>query len=255
MFGYRSLIIFGIALLGLVANSVLPKEGGDAETGLILKVSFPKDSYILGEPITAHLELKNNGSNSVVILDNFSVETGHILLKGIRSDGVTFGFGNPLWGVKDWIGKSTVMPFGSIKTTAGILWYADEKMNAAFRLKEKGEYTIVAEYSVYYDNGDLDPVRIQSAPVRINIEDPLGEDLEVWNRIKGDGNFAFFLQEGDLPGKRSAPEQLEIFSRTVEDILNKYPTSLYAPYIRSAFEKLQASENARRQNINKLRNQ
>jgi hypothetical protein len=189
MFGYRSLIIFAIALLGLVASLALPKEGRDAETGLILKVSFPKDSYILGEPLTAHLELKNNGSNSVVILDNFSVETGHILLKGIRSDGVTFGFGNPRWGVKDWVGKST----------AGLLWYADEKMNAAFRLNEKGEYTIVAEYSVYFDNGGLAPVRIQSAPVRINIEDPLGEDLEVWNRIRCDGDFAFFFKKAICP--------------------------------------------------------
>jgi hypothetical protein len=255
MFKYRSLIIVAIALLGLVAISALPKEGLDPQTGLTLKVSFPNDTYILGEPLIAHLELKNNSSNSVVILDKFSVETGHIRLKGIRSDGTIVRFGNPRWGVEDWVGKSTLMPFGSIKTTAGILWYADEKMNADFRLKEKGEYTIVAEYSVFYDNGHFNPIQIQSSPVRINIEDPLGEDLAVWNLIKADGNFAFFLQEGDLPSKRLAPEQIESFSRTAQNILNKHPNSVYAPYIRSAAERLQAAEIARQLNIDKLRRQ
>jgi len=70
------------------------------------------------------------------------------------------------------------------------------------------------------------PKFVDSEPIAITVEEPIGEDLEVWNRIKNDGKFAFFIQ--------------------VEDILQKYPRSIYAAPLRRSLEKFESRKTFRR---------
>jgi len=90
------------------------------------------------------------------------------------------------------------------------------------------------------------PKFVDSEPIAITVEEPIGEDLEVWNRIKNDGKFAFFIQEGGIQAQVYERDLRDAFQKQVEDILQKYPRSIYAAPLRRSLEKFESRKTFRR---------
>ena len=221
---------------------------------LKLSLSFPKETYKLGEPISPLFELKNGSNKPVIVLDKFGVETGFLKVFATKNNTDFIGFGNSRWGVLDSASKTYILPNESKRTTAGILWYVDSQGLPAFRLKEPGTYYFKSRYSVLFEGEKL-RIDLESEPVQITIEEPIGEDLQVWNKIKDNGNFAYFIQEGDLQIPDYKPEERTKFLQQVEQILTDHPNSFYAESLRQSLTKFRASETKRQESLQKIQDQ
>jgi hypothetical protein len=95
--------------------------------------------------------------------------------------------------------------------------------------------------------------KVESEPIKIVINEPVGEDLEVWNKIKDNGNFAYFIQEDEIRIPSFKPDEREKFSKEFEQIINQYPNSLYTQSFRLSLDRFQAAEAKRQESMQKLK--
>jgi len=109
-----------------------------------------------------------------------------------------------------------------------------------YAFPKAGTYYVKAVAGVFFKGKEA--ITIESKPVQITVEEPQGEDLEVWNKIKNDGEFGHFLQEGKMTHGYHKPEDVERFQNEVDHILADYPNSLYAQPLRESLMKYRAAE-------------
>jgi hypothetical protein len=80
--------------------------------------------------------------------------------------------------------------------------------------------------------------------------------LEVWYRIKDNGDIGYFLQEGEIVrGRYHKPEERAKFQQEVERLLNQYPNSFYAQSLRQSLDKFKANEEKRKASLEKMKQQ
>jgi hypothetical protein len=231
---------------------------------LRLNLDSTKKTYNLGEPTNFLFELKNVGNETVTILDQFGTGTGNLHLE-ISKDGQNFiGYGDPHWGSLDSSTEILLQPNIVFTASGSVLWSLLNQDTPKFRLTESGTYFVKAnytyvlkgeneEFSIDKKTGEVVRIRIESQPIKIVIEEPKGEDLEVWSRIKDNGNFAYFLKVGEPFIPSYKPEERAKFQAEVEDILNKYPNSFYAEPLRNSLVKFKASEAKRCEMLEKMK--
>jgi hypothetical protein len=70
------------------------------------------------------------------------------------------------------------------------------------------------------------------------VNEPEGADLEVWNRIKLDGNYGLFIQTGGLPEHPKFPNTVKL-ANDLEILISQHPNSRYSQSIRSSLTKRQ----------------
>jgi hypothetical protein len=109
--------------------------------------------------------------------------------------------------------------------------------------------------AVLTDNQNGSLIKIESQPIEIVIEIPRNEDLEVWNIIKRNGEFAYFIQEGDITRGYKKPEERSRFLQQISEIVNQHPNSFYAGVLRLSLDKFRAGETERDELIKKMRNE
>jgi hypothetical protein len=222
---------------------------------LRLSISFPKEIYKLGEPISPVFELANNGNDTITVWDSFNVASSSIQVLATQNDKTKpIEFGNSKWGTVDCICRIFIAPNQMVKSTTGILWYDDTKGLPAFRVTESGDYYFKIRYMAFLEEGNpKNSINLESEPIKITIEEPKGEDLEVWNLIKNNGNFAYFIQEGNIPESIYQPEERAKFQAEVEQILTDYPNSFYATSLSQSLAKFKASEAKRCELMEKMK--
>ena len=89
--------------------------------------------------------------------------------------------------------------------------------------------------------------------MKITITEPNGENLDVWNKIKDNGDIGYFLQEGDLiRGRYYTAEERAKFQQEVQQIISEHPNSFYAQSLRQSLDKFRASEAERQEYMKKL---
>lgn len=220
---------------------------------LSFKGSANKESFILGEPIAVVFEISNNGEHSNKVHSG-GVETGFLKILVSASDGEYkqyFGYG---WGLK--MGRMFELPPDKSHSykEATILWngridVSGLSENAA---KEKLKDRITTEYAlpepgVYFIKGlsyvGANATPIESEPVQIIVSEPVGNDLAVWNQIKGNREIALLMQVGEFDTGKD--EEKAKLVRQVEQILEQYPNSVYSSYLKKNLEKFKLSEEKR----------
>lgn len=118
-----------------------------------------------------------------------------------------------------------------------------------YAFPETGTYFVKVYVMIFDDeSGSGTGKMVESDPIKITITAPKGEDLEVWNKIKDNGEFAYFMQEGDITRGYKKPENRTKFQQELQDILNKYPNSFYSQSLRQSLDKFRVGE-AKRQEI------
>jgi len=96
---------------------------------------------------------------------------------------------------------------------------------------------------------------LESEPIRVIVNEPEGENLEVWNKIGDNENFAYFMQNNETLISNDKPEERAKFQAELNDVLQNYPNSFYAQSLRQSLDKFNANEAKRQELREKVKNQ
>lgn len=260
----KSLFVFlsltAAAFIFLLTNPEAVKSSAD-NSDLVLKVGSDKESYILGEKINLQFELKDKNNKIVALASPPRVEDGSIKVWIASSNRSFKEYRGAGWGFSD---SSKSQKAESFKSDAGILWNGkapDSSKNASsdksgletdYAFVVAGVYFIKATATVYPQNfkSEDDKIVLESEPIQIIMNEPVGNDLEVWNRIKDNGGFGLFMQTGSFINDKADEAQKLVIA--VEDIISKYPDSLLVVQLQQGLEKYrltQAEINEQREQI------
>lgn len=260
----RILFLILIAWLTIItlATSTRQVREGQRENKLQLEISSVEQSYMLGEKVVLKLTLTNRGDRAVSLFDDLDPVYGYTQLFISSDNGADFKkYEHSRWGLRDSKPKVlTLEPGESIDRAVGIVWNSKRTFHPSvsaeiieketanrilsdYAFQDAGLHYIKAVYSVQViDDNRQERVDVASDSVKIVINEPEGEDLQVWNSIKGDGGIAYFVQEGNffVPGfNEEKREQLE---RKVEKLLMLHPSSSYSQPLRSQLSLLREKQ-------------
>lgn len=246
---YRVLTLLLILLSGVIALSQTGSRLSKDIRLLTLEVKPDKSSYLPGELITLDFRILNASKEPVLLPKGLDVWSGHLQVFISDESNVYKMYKGPRWGLADVIGGASakLAPGDSYRSTATVLHnhriettHLNEKYAAQiskglipteYVLPEPGIYFIKA---TLLDDGS--ECKIESEPVRVVIEEPYGIDLEVWNKIKGNGNYARFIQTGDLVEAHDGPKTAGV-KATLEEIEKTSALSRYSTQIRAALSR------------------
>lgn len=256
---YVAIGIFAALLLSVSWAIVGFTQTRTANTDLALKAKTNKEAFVLGEPITVEFEISNNGESSAMVHGG-GVETGFLKVFIAGQDGKYkqyFGYG---WGLR-MSRMLNLAPGTSHKyNDAAILWNGKINVSGLSEraAKEKLQGKITTDYAlpepgVYFIKGITyigeNATPIESEPVQIVVDEPVGDDLQVWNQIKGNREIALLMQVGEFD--TSMNEEKENLAREIGQIIVQYPNSIYANYFKPNLEKYKANEEIRNEALRK----
>jgi len=264
------IIIFAISLTVVLGFAGIAYMQSSKEYSIEIAVKPSKKVYMLGEVVSLDILLQNNGIEDVKIFGGLSKDDGLFSIS-ISKDNRNFKkYSHIKWGRADV--KRIPVNLGSGKNTntlATVFWNNKPSVSnslapdvikqkevgrilTSYAFPDAGEYYIKASYFLHLT---AKPILIESEPIKITIGNPQGENLEVWNRIKDDGNFAYFIQEGEflIPGYKT--EERDKFKQKIEEIINIYPNSFYTQSLSESLTKFNANEAKRQEFLQKLEKQ
>ena len=166
-----------------------------------------EEEYHLGEAVGLTFILKNAGADELTIQDSFGIATGTLNVFISRNGKDYSQYQHSGWGLLDIVNVKTVIGSGKeIQTKARVLW-TGAGSNSGFAFSEPGTYYLKASYNAVFQ-GQERSVLFESEPLKVAIREPKDEDLLVWNRIKQNGDLAYFIQESDVRiGSQSCERQ------------------------------------------------
>lgn len=252
---YKPILVFGSLCFLFAIGHVGVRAQSTGK--LQLKIQSSKQVYRLGEPVDLTFQL-HNVSDSPVPVDCFWTSTGALtvyLADSRKSDFAQYDAG---WGTVEAVCNNIIKPGGNLQTSAKILWnrvIEDSnlispdvtkrarvgRIASSYAFPKPGVYLIKASAFNYAT------AKIESEPLEVTIEAPVGEDLEVWNKIKNSCDIAYFIQIGDLQAPSYKPDEREKVLQEIEQIINQYPDSFYAEMLRDNLSKFHAAEARRKQ--------
>lgn len=242
----------------VLAGSVVDQH--TRNDGLTLEGRVGKDSYTQGEPVSAQFKFVNNG-DAAKLVPSGGVEVGGLkILVANKEDGEYREYRGRGWGRRR--GKPLELQPGMAHqyTQVTILWngksklthFSEDEMKEALRGRISTEYAFQMP-GVYWIKGlsyvgaDFKP--IESKPIRVEIKEPTGVDMEVWKQISGNKEIAYLLQNGAFETDDESRKQ-ELISK-VEQIVAEHPESIYSDYLRPNLEKFKADEIRRKEMLQK----
>lgn len=237
------LVFLGLScFLGLI---IFGSVQSNSKNSLKLDIESSKESYNLGEVLALTFELKNQSGEEITVTDVFGIGGG-LLSVHISQDGKNFQeYFHPGWGLVEYVDpRSVLKPDETVKTSATVLWTwkGDEKSEYAF--PAAGNYFIKARYNAII-KGQTTSIPVESEPLKITVNEPAGDDLKVWNKIKDDARFAYFIQHNDLPIQSYKIEERNKFQAKIEQLINQYPNSFYTESLRQSLDKFKLGEEKR----------
>lgn len=229
---------------------------------LTLKVTSDKQTYVQGEPVKLTFEVLNETDKPISLSYRPDVTSGYLKV-WIAFDGQRFNqYNNTSWGLSE-SGGSLIQPGKSFKSEAEILWNnkPDTSRLNINSIKNSREGAILNHYAfpnvgsylikVILTMPDDAGTKIESEPIQIFVNEPVGDDLKVWNLIKDRGDIAYFIQQEEVPSLKEAEK--EKLLREVEQIASDHPNSLLTARIKQGVEKFRMEEKKRKDRLEKAR--
>jgi hypothetical protein len=255
-------------LLTLLDLQIFNIRGASYPQELELKLTSSKPIFNLGEIVYFDVEVVNKSPHDLSFLSTLNEGSGFLNIF-ISRDGNNFRkYSHSKWGIDDtFYGNVTLKPNGALRHTFPVFWNkrpnvpaslaADvvkrasrEKILTDYAFPEAGHYYIQATYSLQLTSQST-PITITSEPIELTVAKPVGDDLNVWNLIKDNGDIAYFIQEGETQVPFYKTEERKRFEENIEQILTKYPNSFYARSLRRSLTTFQANEAKRRELMEK----
>jgi len=236
------------ATLGL--NSVT-KSYANNEVEIVTTLS--KQSYTLGEPISLLLEVKNSTDKEAVFINSFDPVYGSLKLYIFNDNrSINYEYTNPKYGVLETGGFIKLKANDKVSNSIKVLARLKSYDQADYFFNEEGDYNVQVSYLVQLI-GQTKPIEIKSNTVKFTVKKPQGEDLEVWNKIKGNSNFGYFIQEGDFLIPSYRLEERSKLQSEIESIIYQYPNSFYAQPLRQSLDKFKANEAKRQELVERIK--
>jgi hypothetical protein len=229
-------ILVGIAMIAFWNRGVDATKQSESYSILTLKVSTDKQTYMLGEAVELNFELINEGNEPVKLPYRPDVSTGYLSV-WIASDGHEFSlYNNTSWGRME-SGGMILQPNESFKSQATVLWNSKPqiprsgkgKILTDYAFTQSGVYLIKSIVNIPNKTLTDSLTKIESKPIQIVVNEPIGDDLKVWNKIKDNGEVAYFLQHGSF--LTSNNEKIKTSMMISEEIAAKYQNSLHGKRI------------------------
>lgn len=252
-------ITFFVTLKGVI--STIGKNNSQ-DKDLSLEIIPAKNFFSLGELVKLKFKFTNESSESVRLGNYLDAKYGYLKIL-ISQDGINYKeYSHANWGTADIKrGYISLKPGESVETSVKILWnYVPNVANISriskkqlitnYAFPTKGNYFVKAISQIQLSNKIE---KIESEPVQITLEKPVGDDLEVWNKIKDNGEIAYFIQEGDLRIPSYKTEERENLRQEIEQIIIDHPNSFYAESLRQSLEKFQSVEAKRKEYSEKIK--
>lgn len=263
----KNKIIFSsilVSLLGIslyIFSAYAQSNSADLSNSLEVNIKSPKSAYILGEVVPINVELRNEGLSDISV-NGTDAQSGYlkVLISNSRNDFKEYA--NAAWGNKKQPSK-TIKAGQMIQSQATVLAnvvpeishlnedaakrVSDGKIMTGYAFPKADVYFIKVVLHIPREN----PIIIESDPIQITVNEPVGEDLEVWNKIKDRIDIAYFLQESQSIARDD--EERKKFTQEVEQIVEKHPTSTLANQINRSLEKFRANEIKRKEYMENLR--
>lgn len=254
----KNKIIFLSFVLSLVGISfyIFPAYAQNDSTDLLnsLKVNIKslKSTYVPGEAVLLDVEIRNEASSDIR-LHGTDVQSGYVKILISNSQEDFKEYTSAAWGNKNQPGKT--LKAGQIVTSqAPILAnarpesYREDKVMTGYAFPEAGVYYVKA---VLFIPREENPIKIESQPIHITINEPVGEDLEVWNKIKDRNDIAYFIQEGQSIAQ--SDEAKEKFIQEIERIIENNPNSPLISKMKQSLEKFRVNEEKRKELLENLK--
>lgn len=262
-FVYLMVGIFGFGFVFLVTGFDSAKIAGSSkleENGLILKLNASKQNYIKGEMVSLNIKVTNT-SSSDISLRGANVESGYvkIFVSPVNQEFRQYISG----GVRTKAAEFVIRGGETLESQATILWnskpdiknlsdsavkiYEDNQLMTNYAFPNTGIYFIKA---VLIIPGEPQ-TRIESEPIKIVVDEPVADDLKVWNLIKDKGEIAYFIQQNEI--RLYKPEEREKLLNEIEQIVADNPNSLLVGRIKQNVEKFRIDEEKRKEMLEKAR--
>jgi hypothetical protein len=244
-----------LSLLGAFTLCAVPcgaqaaRESALSRSGAVLEVRTSRQSYVLGEPVDLEIGARNGSNRSITMPGGFDVLQGYVGVVVAFEDGPYREYRGPGWGLDDARSSPVVLaPRQRVTTAASILFnhgmpsghlnreaaaaVATRFLNDGYALPVAGRYRIKAVLSD--EHGDV----VESQPLDISVEEPTGEDREVWNALRADPELGYFVQAGGPRGRLSELRKQQLVT-TLERLVTYHPASRYAEVLRERLARYQ----------------
>lgn len=244
-------------LLGLSLTLAKFSNNSNEVHGLVLQGKTNKNVYILGEPVTLNFKFINEGKSPQTIYSG-GVMVGNLKIFIENADGQFREYFASGWG-RERAYELTINPNAEFDyPDAVVLW--NGKPNVSHLNRAAAEQVtagkILTEYGfqnsgIYFVKG-LSYVgnsgeQIESTPLQIVVNEPVGDDLVVWQKIEGNRDIALLMQTGNFGTSDSAIAEKLVSD--VENLITEFPNSTYTSYLKPNLELFKANEQRRKQSL------
>lgn len=255
--------IFGILSFCSVLGFAFTKRYIEASNNIDLRIESSNKVYQLGEIAGIEIKLTNNTTKAIYIEGNpyikiaFKEDKNYKFYAPPPSESSFVVDGNNLNEIKpgETINYQRTILWNYKPETKGLSNTAVERVNESkiltnYAFPEAGIYFI--KVCISLPNGEKLET-LESEPTKITITESQGEDLEVWNKIKDDGDFAYFIQKSDFRIPRYKTEERAKFQQKIERILIEHPNSFYFKFLEQSLTKFKANEAKLQKTVEKLK--
>jgi hypothetical protein len=231
----------------------IQKRRAAAASEINLNLNISKRTAYLGEMISLETEITNNASVPIYLEGDSNYAVAIKIAFKEDKEYKLYAPEGPLVSLDGVYIPMKINPQEVFRNQKTLLWNFKPEVSHLNEdvAKSETEGRIMSDYvflnpGTYYVKAEVvvlkneKPVRVESAPVKIRIKEPKGENLIVWNKIKENGEFAHLLQESRMTRGYHAPEEIEKFLSEVEQIISDHPKCLYAEPFRQSLAKFKA---------------
>ncbi len=228
-----------------------PQDGSFKQ--LTLEVKSDKETYVPGQLVSLTFKTLNKSDSPLVLNGNASVWNGRMKVVISYAGREYLEYRGPGWGLHEtFVAKrKTLQPREFAESEATILYnnvtrtshlseeharqIAGHKIKSEYVFAEPGVYSVKA---IMFDSSFTE--QIESAPIQIVINAPFGADLEVWNEIKKNGNYGYFIQAGSSRHNVDDVRTTAMLS-TLEELVAQHPDSEHSQSIKNSLSKFRST--------------
>lgn len=211
----RVKLLWLVALALLLSGASVPGEASDApRAGLELLLTVENDTILPGEPVGAMVSLRNSGTEAVAVIPYLRPEAGTLIFWIEDPSGEAHRL-EPFILETVIVAPTLLYPGEQLTSSYPIVWDSH-----VFPFSEVGRNRLVA---TYVDGIDT----LVSEAVEINVLQPTGSEVEA-TQLMLNHPIGEFLRLGGYDPAAMAD---------LNDLLDRYPDSRYAPYAAYALAK------------------
>jgi len=215
---------------GAFAARIANAQSSGAPCELTPTVSPSSHTILPGEPLDLAVVLTNSSGTDISLeAPSETIGTVRVGIAGIGEPPAFKRYLGPGWGTEDVVqAPRPLAKGGTIRLNLRILYQVERLQPYTFATV--GTFRL----KVRYRDETVCPAGTETPTFTVQVVDPKGDDLAVWNAIKDCARCAHFLHTGRASGNKVSQDAVAL----LRAVANKYPKSRYTRVIRQQLDAL-----------------